>query len=305
MVINMIRMQGKWKPMEGAVDMHIHIGPDFVPRYYDSIALAEDARDHGMRALVLKDQLCPSMFKAALTQRVVPEVEVLGSIVLNEPCGGVSPRSALYALKCGAKLVWLPTVDADYSYRKGQAGHWIKKVNDRNAFKGVCPRLKTTDENGALMVQTLEIMELVAQYDAVLGTGHISPEECMAILKANKSIGAKVVITHPNLWFDDFTPDALCAMADLDAYIEMTSSGLTPNRGHGDIYEMVEAIKRVGAARCILSTDAGAVDCAAPPESLRAFCYLLRNCGLTESEIEIMVRDNPCKLLGLENEPQA
>lgn len=294
-----MKMQGKWNPLVGACDMHIHIGPDFVERYYDSIALAEDALDHGMSAVVLKDQLCPSMFKAALSDKLVPEVKVFGSIVLNETCGGLSPRSASYALRCGAKVVWLPTVDAEYCFNKGNSGHWIKRVNDRNSFNGVNPCLRITDENGEVLPAVIEIMKLTAAAGAVLASGHVSPEECIALLKANKDIGVKFVITHPNLWFDDFTAEKLREMTELGAVVEMTSGGLMPNRGHGDVYEMARVIKEIGPKHCILSTDAGAVDCSAPPENLRSFCYLLRNCGFTEAEIELMVRDNTRALLGL------
>lgn len=299
----MIEMQGKWKPLRSAVDMHIHIGPDAVERYYDSIDLAQDAAELGMKAVVIKDQLCPTYFKAKLSEKFIrkeyPDFRVFGSIVLNEPCGGLSPRSVAYALKCGAKVVWLPTVDAAYCYQKGMSGHWIKRVNDRNTFRNQNPQYTIIDADGNATETIKDIMQLIRAADAVLATGHVSPAECIALLKANQSIGCKVVVTHPNLWFDDYTVELLEQMVALGAYLEMTSGGLTPNRGHGDIYEMVDVIKKIGPEHCTLATDAGAADCCAPPENLRGFCYMLRNCGLTEEEIELMAQKNPSKLLGI------
>lgn len=292
-------MNTGWNPLQGASDLHIHIGPDAIDRYYDSIDLARDAAEHGMAAVVIKDQLCPSMFKAALSHKVVPEVQVFGSIVLNQPCGGISARSVAYALKCGAKIVWMPTVDAEYCYLKGMSGHWIKRVNDRNSFKGNNPCLKIVDEHGRCLPEVIDILKMAADAGAIIASGHISPSECIAALEANAKIGAKFVITHPNLWFDDFNFDNLRLMVEMGAMVEMTSSGLTPNRGHGDIYEMVDMIRQIGYQNCFLSTDAGAIDTPAPPESLRSFCFLLRNCGISEADIEYMAVTNTAKLLGI------
>jgi hypothetical protein len=88
-------------------------------------------------------------------------------------------------------------------------------------------------------------------------------------------------------------------MVDLGAILEFTMGGLSPNRGHGDLYQMADAIKSVGHQHCILATDAGAIDTPSPPEDLRTFCYLLRSAGIPEQEVDVMVRDNPRKLMGM------
>lgn len=292
-------MPQSWNPLEGACDLHIHIGPDTVERYYDSDDLAREAESKQMKALVLKDQLCPSAFKARLSQKTVENVRVFGSVVLNETCGGLLPRSVAYALRCGAKVVWMPTVDAKYAYQKGLAGHWISHVGKRNAFGAENPQYTATDEDGRCLDAVKAIMKLVREADAVLATGHISPQECLVMAQENQAIGAKLLITHPNLWFEDFTMDYLKQYAALGAVLEFTSGGLTPDRGHGDLYEMVEAIRAVGYEHCILSTDGGNIASPSPPEDLRSFCYKLRNAGIPQQDIERMVRDNPAKLLGL------
>lgn len=92
-------------PLKDAIDLHIHIAPDTIDRYYDSISLAREASEKGMRALVLKDQMCPSVHKAILTNLIVPEVKVFGGIVLNQTNGGLNPRSVLVTLKTGGKVI--------------------------------------------------------------------------------------------------------------------------------------------------------------------------------------------------------
>ena len=283
--------------MKGAYDMHVHVGPDTTPRHYNCVELARDALAHEMAGIVLKDQMCPSVAKAILSSSAVPGIGVYGSWVLNETCGGLSPRSVRCALAAGAKVIWLPTVDADYGVRKGEAGHWIKRVNDRNLFRGPSPRYRLTDEKGLCREGIREILEVVSSGDAVLGTGHISPEECLVLLCSNRGIGAKILITHPCMWPEDYTSDKLKRMVGLGAFIELTAGLLRPGRGVCDIHMMKVLIEELGAEHFILSTDGGDVDWGPPPQELRTFCLLLRSVGLSEKEIEIMVRWNPEKLL--------
>jgi predicted metal-dependent TIM-barrel fold hydrolase len=204
-----------------------------------------------------------------------------------------------YALKSGAKVAWMPTVDAKYAYEKSLAGHWIGHVNKRNAFASENPQYTLIDDAGQCIKEVSIILRMAREADAIVASGHISPQECLALLKENQSIGAKVVITHPNLWFDDFTVERLLEMVKMGAFVEFTSGGLSPNRGHGDLYEMVEAIRAVGCEHSILSTDGGNIASPSPPQDLRSFCYLLRGAGIPERDIEQMVRDNPTALLGL------
>ena len=45
------------------------------------------------------------------------------------------------------------------------------------------------------------ILELIRDYDAVLGTAHISPEESFAVVEAARNLGVKkIVVTHPEWW---------------------------------------------------------------------------------------------------------
>src|SRR4030067_494350 len=113
--------------LNGTIDLHIHIGPDDSPRYYDSIDLAHEASQRGMKAVVIKDHLSSTAAKAVLASKVSPSTLVFGGIALNETVGGLNPRSVVSALRTGAKVVWMPTVDASFCVEKGRQGHWIKE----------------------------------------------------------------------------------------------------------------------------------------------------------------------------------
>jgi hypothetical protein len=292
--------QQSWQPTQGACDMHIHIGPDVVERYYDCIDLAEDAIRYGMRAIVLKDQMVPSMFKAQLAQKNHPEIKIFGSLVMNENCGGLSPRAVDYALRCKTKVFWFPTIDAANCREKGARGNWIQRVIDRDT-KGFPPvDYRVVDRNGEVKPEVIDIMKRIAEANAVLASGHIAPEECVAVLRTNKNICVKFIVTHPNLWPDDFDMSKLKEMVDLGAILELTSGALSPDRGHNDIYEIVGWINEIGYEHFILSTDSGVISTPAPPEEFRTFCYLLNSCGIPKAQVEYMAQTNPAKLLELE-----
>ena len=60
-----------------------------------------------------------------------------------------------------------------------------------------------------------------------------------------------------------------------------------------------EAIRAVGPANCILSSDLGQAGNPLPPDGFGEFLVALRAKGFTDAEMQTMARDNPARLLGL------
>jgi predicted TIM-barrel fold metal-dependent hydrolase len=85
----------------------------------------------------------------------------------------------------------------------------------------------------------------------------------------------------------------------MGAFVEYCFVTTIPE-GSIDPKDMVNAIRAVGAHRCILSTDLGQVNNPAPSEGMRMMIATMLDNGLTEKEIEIMIKTNPAKLLGLD-----
>ncbi|MFC1815659.1 hypothetical protein ACFL0M_06860, partial [Thermodesulfobacteriota bacterium] len=71
-----------------------------------------------------------------------------------------------------------------------------------------------------------------------------------------------------------------------------TIHGWTPQK-------IVETIRLVGVERCLLSTDLGQLKNPPPWEGIRVMLETLLQCGLSEKELSILVKENPCLLLNL------
>lgn len=60
-------------------------------------------------------------------------------------------------------------------------------------FKGIT----ILDEADGIKAEMEVILSLIAEHDAVLATGHLSPEESLVLLKVAREIGvARMVVTH-------------------------------------------------------------------------------------------------------------
>ena len=287
--------------LKGAIDIHIHVGPDYMPRYADARTLAEEARDAGMRAIVIKCHLTSTVGAAHAASAAVPEVTVFGSISLNGTVGGLSPRSVLAAVKSGAKVVWLPTTDAQYAMDQAEEGHWIRHYVNGSNFGYDCQRLTVLDSRGELKPEVREIIRICKEHNTVLCSGHISPKECLAVAGYAKEIDfQKVEITHANAWVEDFTHPVLRELTGLRAVVSLSYGACSPHNGRQDPEEILGIIRAVGAEHCIMMTDYGQVNSPAPADGLRVFYYLMKKLGCTEGELDRMIRKNPARLLDLE-----
>ena len=95
-----------------------------------------------------------------------------------------------------------------------------------------------------------------------------------------------------------FSLEEQCRIAEKGAFLEHCFTGVI--EGWFEPVRIVEAVRAVGAEHCILSTDLGQDHNPAPTEGMRmAIAYMLRY-GLTENEVELMVKKNPARLLGLD-----
>ena len=98
--------------VRGAFDLHVHVDPDVVGRIVDDVTLAEQCREHGLAGFGLKSHYTSTAERARVVNRVVPEVRAIGAITLNAAVGGLNPLAVEIAAREGARIVWLPTVDA-------------------------------------------------------------------------------------------------------------------------------------------------------------------------------------------------
>ncbi|XBO85557.1 DUF6282 family protein [Bacillus licheniformis] len=105
-------------------------------------------------------------------RKMFPEVSIFGSIALNYQVGGINVHAVEAALGLGAKTVWLPTLHAKrHREAEGKSGG-VETVNGNK----VVPELR-------------EVLKLIAEKNAILGTGHLSPREIFIIVEEAKNKG--------------------------------------------------------------------------------------------------------------------
>lgn len=278
-----------WK---GSIDMHIHFAPDAnMDRRYDGLECALEARNAGMRGLVLKCDFSPTTLVAFAAQRAVPEVDVFGSINI-ESCttGGLGEHTAetieVHA-KMGCKVVWFPTFDSVYSRK----------------YAGKEGGLTVLQEDGALKPVVYDILDVVKKYNMVLCNGHLSPEETIALFTAAREKGiTKMVVTHAmvDVIWPPFTMEEMKTLVDMGAYIEHTYRNCLPLVNSYSPLNYVNAIHELGAEHTIISTDFGQISDSSPAEGMRTFIATMLQMGVSEENVSLMVKTNPAKLLDLE-----
>jgi hypothetical protein len=286
--------------LNGAVDIHIHHAPDLYVRIQDPIELAEDAKAAGMRAICIKRHNFPTAGLAALTRKVVPDFDVFGSMACNRQVGGVNPLAVEAAIKYGIRQLWLPTIDsANHSRVTGSVGQHGRGLTIKGGISEYAlkqPPIELLDANGKIGPELEEIIRLVADADIILNLGHTSFREMMAIAKEAKAKGVRrIVCDHP--FFLKLTVEQTLEIADLGVVINYTAGEILPRWWRASISEFSAAIRRVGVARCVISSDCGQLHNPPMVEALRMTCQLLLEDDFTIDEIKSLIQTTPAALL--------
>lgn len=288
----------------GSIDLHCHPYPDLFPRLADDLDIARAARDAGMRAIVLKCHHENTVSRAYLVQRVVPDIQVFGGIVLNNYVGGINPAAVEAALRLGGAEVWMPTVDAGYhaQLHGGTGGY----DSQGGGIKG--EGIWVTDKSGKLRPEVKEVLELVAQHGAILGTCHLSPREIVTLVKEARDVGVeKIVVTHPFFKVPNLDIPTIEELVRLGAMPEFGYCTISPAWQYAAPDKIVQAISAVGASRCLLVSDTGQRHNPLPHEALRVFAQTIFEKGLSTDDIQTMISTNPANLLAVDKrrEPTA
>ena len=278
--------------VKGAIDFHMHPGPTPGPCRLDAIEAARQAQQAGMKAIVLKSHSYTAAV-ASIVSRLVPGIEVIGSICLNYEVGGLNFHAVLNAAGLGAKVVWMPTFSAANSINKMRA-LGLPLEGDG---------ISLLDESGKLVPEMERILSIIKEKEMVLATGHISPGETFVLVEEAIRAGIrKIVITHPTdqeFSENHFTMDDLQKLAKTGAFIEFTLIGILPNEFCHDPAQLVKTIRTIGPKQCIVSTDLGQPQNLLPVEGMRLFIATLLRHGITQDEVELMIKKNPAMLLDI------
>jgi hypothetical protein len=282
----------------GSIDIHVHANPDVFGRNMDDIDVARLAKAKGMRGIVLKNHVSETASRAALVMRVVPELEVWGGIVLNKAVGGVNPDAVewmhrMYGSR--GKFVWLPTFEADKHVKT------LGKSDARGLV--VAPGGRVTPEMEA-------ILKIIARANLVLGTGHVHPDEILAVVRRARELGIKnILVNHGLTNVPGLSMAQARQLAEMGAMIEVAFLHFRAGANaplpfltywtQVNAKNVAQAVKAIGAQNLVLSSDVGQSGNISHPDGLEMAIGELKAEGVSDADIDFMVRKNPARLLGL------
>src|SRR5687768_8867164 len=290
----------KVSPAAGVIDMHVHSHPDVFGRNMDDIDVAMLAKARGMRGILLKNHTSETASRAALVMKVVPGIEVWGGIVLNKAVGGINPDAVewMHRVYGGrGKVVWLPTFESDKHLKT------LSKPDARGLV--VAPGGQVTPEMDA-------ILKIIARENLVLATGHVHPEEVIAVVRRARELGVKnMIVTHALTNVPGLSMAQAKQVADMGALVEVCFLQFLagPNAPLAFLTHwtqvnakpVAQAIKEIGAKSLIVSSDLGQSANMTHPDGIEAAIAAMRKENISEADIDLMMRKNPARLLGLPN----
>ena len=295
--------------MRNWYDLHLHAGPEVIPRKYDAIQAGEALAQEEMAGAVLKSHYFSTVpFVQMAWARGCKNV--WGSVTLNHYVGGLNPfalRGSLGMCHEGCsllKMVWMPTVHAAAHLRVRRADgerydvppEWTGGIITGTPVDQVPPIDVTASE---VQDSLKEILRIIADNDLILATGHISKEEVFHLVPLARSMGVqKIILTHPAYETTELTVEDILQLTALGGVYAEQSYALMPI-DHLTPADVAAYIRGVGAQHTILTTDLGQRSRMSSGEGMKLFASLMEAEGISAQEIDLMARENPARLLGL------
>jgi hypothetical protein len=293
------------------IDMHVHIGPEFLRRKYNAEALAAEARREGF-GVVMKNHFQPTTGQVSQIRRPDDKVALVGSVALNFGCGGVDDhgvRSALSGWKQDVTaadpdpdrfVVWMPTLCCEahlrcYDRRDVSTAWGVKAQYTRFYAEGSGYTLEAGD--AGKMAALRRALQGIADNDLILATGHFDRDETQLVVKTAYDMGIRrIILTHPLFQATELDPETMSRLwQQYGAYSELAFVNLAmDNLTYAQYVEVIEA---VGSQGVILSSDVGQIFSPNVGDALREFFGQLHVNGVKEDDVVQMSVLNTNKLL--------
>jgi hypothetical protein len=281
--------------VRGAYDLHVHVEPDLAARRIDDLTLARRFDELGLAGFVLKSHYAPTAERAAVVRAAVPSVDVLGAIVLNNGVGGLNAQAVEIAARGGARIVWLPTVDAE-----NEAAEDAHASEKQPVWRRIQAELEEAGV-GRGPVRLIEgalaqVLDVVVRHGLVLATGHLGRDEIVDVVDASVTVGARVVVTHPDYPTQDVPVDVQRQLAERGALLERCFAPI--HTGKVSWEQTFDAIHATRPERNVLSTDLGQP--ANPPveDGLALMADRLLDAGFSEEDVRTMAVVNTRSVAG-------
>ena len=254
-----------------------------------------------MRGFVVKHHYDETAGIAYLTSKQVSGVEVYGQMGLNLTVGGLNPAAVHHfaEIKGGrARIVAMPTWDSENNIK-----------HSANPSKPFVP----VSRNGELLPEAKAVIAAIAAAKVrdsgarlALSTGHLSPAEALMVVREAKKQGvAQIVVTHAMGHPINMSIDQMQEAAKLGALIEFVGAFTVGARAEFTMQQYYDAMRAVGIDHVILSSDSGQMNRPMPDDMIAYVAGQLRAKGMTTAELRKIMVENPARLLGITQPPEA
>lgn len=285
--------------LKGAVDLHIHSGPSLHPRKIDHIDALREADEAGLRAILLKDHYYPTMPLATLmNDNLGKSTKVLGAIVLNHPLGGLNPSAVDYALKQGARIVWMPTAHAQNHIEKTAKA--LKGKFPENQKKTLeVEGMTLIDDSGAVRDEVKQILDLIAEADACVSAGHHHIDEAWPFYEEARSRGVtRMFLNHPT-YVNAASFQDVSQLIGMGVKIEHSICMFIPSTFtmfDGD--HLKAAIDAAGVDNTFFGSDLGQNGNPTPVEGFAQIIDMLAELGYSDDDIVRLTATNASTFVG-------
>lgn len=292
------------KILSGFYDLHCHSAPAPFERIADSGEIAEWCAEAGMAGIVFKSHFESTVSKVYHARKQVlpqyPNFEIYAGIALNRGVGGLNPGAVEIALQQGAKIVWMPTIDASNHIAvfggAGTYGFHAMTLNTTSRDRDFS--YSVIDDSGRLLPAVKDIVRMTIDYNAVLATGHISAKEIRSLVDFAASLGhKKVVITHPEMQTPGLSFEEMVDYTRAHITLEFCAVYLTPVFKCIELNELVKYMSELDKNYIIISSDGGQAFNPKPHQMIEMAVKALMVKGVPTDIIRAACIDNPKRLL--------
>jgi hypothetical protein len=268
-------------------DLHVHSAPCVMPRLADDVQTVTWYEEAGFSGCVLKGHCEPTVGRA-VAAGAGRRIAVYGGVVLNHVVGGLNPSAVDAALRMGARVVWFPTVDARAHHEAG-----LNHPSSCAPSVAAGPTYATPPVDPTTETPVRAILDLAADADAVLATGHVSSAEtAWLVTEASKRGVNRLLLTHPSFTVPAMSASEVRQLCELGAVAEVTAYQLL-HQPDADAAALAAFIRDVGYEHCVLSSDAGQPTSPPGPDALRHLVERLAAEGLDRGALRAMAADRP------------
>lgn len=284
----------------GAVDLHVHPAPSPFPRNIGIRGVADQAHAAGFRAILIKSHHHSMVTDIAAVDDAIGglPLPVYSGVALNNYVGGINPYAVELSLQMGGRMVWMPTVSSEQHICVHDREEHLKFPSTSVKLRKTTP-IAVLDDAGNLLPETVEVLQLVKDADAILSTGHMSPPEITAVLRAANKMGLRrMVVNHPNFVIEA-NPAQAREWVELGAVVE---HGLVQYDDRTTFFQwqvdtMLSFIDAVGIDNTIIGSDLGQKNNPFPINSYERVLGQILDAGVSTEDVRKLVAINTGRVL--------